>query len=153
MLYHAHEPEPTKLKRSKNKLRYDGRTDDQQMLMILEEWVANHKKDALQVVADTFDGGDTPPRSVWLTSVNFLAYAKDVGDFLANVTFDVEYLFCTEDYQFCTENVSDMAATRHNVDLWITLDPTGRNVVDVVVDRLNTLYTCNGYRLTSLPGQ
>lgn len=32
-----------------------------------------------------------------------------------------------------------MAHGEHNVDLWITLDPTRRNVVDVVVDTLNTL--------------
>jgi hypothetical protein len=128
------EPEPPKLKRSKNKLRYGGRADDQQMLIMLEEWVVRHKGDALQVVEDTFDGGDTPPKCVWPTSVNFLAYAKEIGDFLANVTFNVEYLFITED-------VSDMAEGEHNVDLWITLDPTRGNVVDVVVDSLNTRLT------------
>jgi hypothetical protein len=133
-----HEPEPPKLKRSKKKLSYDGFADDRQMLMMLEEWVVGHKGDALQVVKGTFDGGDTPPKRVWPTSVNFLAYAKEIGDFLSNVTFNVDYLFVTED-------VSDMAEGEHNVDLWITLDPTRRNVVDVVVDSLNTLDTCNGY--------
>jgi hypothetical protein len=34
-----------------------------------------------------------------------------------------------------------MAKGEHNVDLWITLDPTRRNVVDVVVDSLNTRLT------------
>jgi hypothetical protein len=137
-----YEPELPKLKRSKNKLRYGGFADDQQMLMMLEEWVVGHKGDALQVVEDTFGGGDTPPKRVWPTSVNFLAYAKEIGDFLSNVTFNVDYLFIAED-------VSDMAEGEHNVDLWITLDPTKRNVVDVVVDSLNTLDACNGYEITS----
>jgi hypothetical protein len=128
------EPEPPKLKRSKNKLSYGGFADDQQMLRMLEEWVVGHRGAALQVVEDTFDGGDTPPKSVWPTSVNFLAYAKEIGDFLADVTFSVEYLFITEDF-------SGMAEGEHDVDLWITLDPTRRNVVDVVVDSLNTRLT------------
>lgn len=135
----CYEPDPPKLKQSKNKLGYDGFADDEQMFIMLEEWVVSHKDDALQVVEDTFDGGDTRTKHVRLTSVNFLAYAKEMGDFLANVTFNVDYLYITEDY-------SDMAETEHNVDLWITLDPTKRNVVDVVVDNLNTLDACDGYR-------
>jgi hypothetical protein len=129
-----HEPELPKLKRSKNRLRYDGFADDQRMLMLLEEWVVGHKDDALEVVKVAFGDDDTPPMRVWPTSVNFLAYAKKIGDFLANVTFSVDYLFITD---YSAEG--DMAHGEHNVDLWITLDPTRRNVVDVVVDTLNTL--------------
>jgi hypothetical protein len=80
-------PELPKLKRSKNKLSYDGFADDRRMLMMLEEWVVGRKGDALQVVEGMFDGGDTPPKHVWSTSVNFLAYPKEIGDFLANVMF------------------------------------------------------------------
>lgn len=122
-----HDPDLPKLKRSKHKLNYDGLADNEQMLMILEEWAISHDQDALQVVENTFDGDDIRAKRVWPTSVNFLAYAKQLGDFLANVTFHVDYLFIAEDY-------SDMAETAHNVDLWITLDPTKRNVVDVVMD-------------------
>jgi hypothetical protein len=134
-----HDPDPSKLKRSKHKLKYDGLADDEQMLMMLEEWTVSHDRDALQVVENTFDGDDIRAEHVWPTSVNFLAYAKQLGDFLANVTFHVDYLFTAEDY-------SDMAQTAHNVDLWITLDPTKRNVVDVVVDNSDTLDTCDGYK-------
>ena len=139
---YCYEPAPPPaLKRSKNKLGYNGFSDKQQMFMMLERWVASEKEDALQIVEDTFDGGDTPPQRIWLSRVNFLAYAKELGDFLAKVTFLVEYLYIKEDY-------SAEAQGEHDIDLWITLDSPRRNVAGVVVDDLNTLDTCNGYRLS-----
>jgi hypothetical protein len=125
----CHEPDPPKLKRSKNKLGYNGQSDKRQMFLMLERWIADHKKHALEVVQDTFDGGDTPPQKVWLTKVNSLAYSKEMGDFLANVKFDVSYLYVTEDY-------SDLAEAEHDMNLWITLDHAKRTVVDVVADIL-----------------
>jgi hypothetical protein len=99
------------------------------MFLMLESWVAEHKKPALDVVQDTFDGGDTPPQEVWLAKVNFLAYAKEMGDFLANVRFNVSYLYVTEDY-------TDLAEAKHDMNLWITLDHSKRTIVDVVADIL-----------------
>lgn len=134
-----HEPLPPKLKRSKNRLGYDGLSDKQQMLVLLESWVRSNDHQALDVVQEAFDGGDTPPQHVWPIYVNFLAYAKEMGDFLASVTFNVDYLYITDDY-------SGGANTDHKIDLWITLDRTGRKIVDVVVDHFDTLDACDGYR-------
>jgi hypothetical protein len=142
LAFTCYEPDPPKLKRSKNRLGYNGFSDKRQMLMMLESWVTSNNDLTLDVVQDTFDGGDTPPQNVWLTSVNFLAYAEEIGDFLANVTFNVDYLFVTEDS-------SGPADAEHDVDLWITLDPTKQSVVDVVPDNLNTLHLCDGYLTSS----
>lgn len=125
----CYEPDPPKLKRSKNKLGYNGESDKRQMFIMLRSWISDHKDRALDVVQDTFDGGDTPPQEVYLIKVNSLAYAKEMGDFLATVTFNVSYLYVTEDY-------SDTADAEHNMNLWITLDHPRRNIVDVVADNL-----------------
>ncbi len=125
----CYEYDPPKLKRSKHKLRYNGQSDKQQMLEMLENWSVNHNKHTLEVVQDTFDGGDTPPQKIWLTKVSSLAYAKELGDFLANVEFNVSYLYVTEDY-------TDLAEADHSMNLWITLDHAKRTIVDVVADTL-----------------
>jgi hypothetical protein len=135
----CYEPDPPLLKRSKNKLRYNGQSDKRQMFLMLESWIANYKKHALDAVQDTFDGGDTPPQKVWLIKVNCLAYAKEVGDFLANVKFNVSYLYVTEDY-------SDLAEAEHDVNLWITLDHAKRTIVDVVTDMLLPIDTWDRLR-------
>jgi hypothetical protein len=130
-----HGPGPTTLKPSRDNLAYDGRTDEEQMLQLLKEWEVTDSREAVAVFAQTFDAGDTPVQGVTPTSVNFLAYSQELNDFLAEVTFDVDYLVDVD--------VGKAEAhPRHLCDLWIKLDTTKRSVVDVVVDNLNTVETC-----------
>ncbi len=136
-----HEPLPPRLKRSKGRLSYDGLSDKKQMFSLIESWVYAERQLALDVVQEGFDGGDTPPTRIAPIRINFLAHAKDMGDYLANVTFNVDYVYITEDYR--AEGNID-----HELNLWIRLDPSQRKIIDVVVDHLETLEACEGFRTT-----
>jgi 5-methylcytosine-specific restriction endonuclease McrA len=134
-----HEPIPPRLKRSKGRLNYDGFSDKEQMLILIDSWVRAKGSWALDVVQEGFDGGDTPPTSIAPVNVNFLAYAKKLGDYLASVTFNIDYIYITEDYR--AEGNIEQA-----LSLWIKLDSSRREIIDVAIDHLDTLEACEGFK-------
>ncbi|WBB78615.1 hypothetical protein O7606_20710 [Micromonospora sp. WMMD882] len=126
------------LKRSKKRFKHTGYSDTEQMLYLMRDWAQDNTRLLREIVSDTLDTSDVRTRRAWPERVDFLAYAKEMGDFLAEVTFDVDYLYVTDDH-------SAMAQVYHRVELWVTLDPRQKAVVNVVPDHLGTLGGCPGY--------
>ncbi|MFD6611054.1 HNH endonuclease [Micromonospora chalcea] len=129
------------LKRSKRLKKDSWYSDTERMLQLLRNWAGENPWLAREVVSDTFDASDIRTSRAGPIKVNFLAYAKEMGDYLADVTFKVSYLYITDD-------VSAMAQDYHNTHLWLTLNPNQDAIVSVVPDLIGTLETCTAYRKT-----
>lgn len=128
-----YKPKKAALEPSTDRLSDDGLEDDEQMLELLQDWARSDRQAVIDVVEETFNDGSSPVESAFPTGIKFLAYSTHLDDFLARVTFDVDYLL--------DMGVGDMAEafTSHSCDLWVKLDTEQLSVVDVVVDTSNSL--------------